>query len=65
MRSTAERPGRSKNTTVKSAMRSSSNPPRILFVAPERLRSLDFCLLLKRRGVSLLVVDEAHCISSS
>ncbi|MDQ3699334.1 MAG: RecQ family ATP-dependent DNA helicase, partial [Chloroflexota bacterium] len=36
---------------------------RILFVAPERLRSLEFCLLIKRRGVSLLVVDEAHCVS--
>jgi ATP-dependent DNA helicase RecQ len=40
-----------------------SGSARILFVAPERLRSLEFCLLLKRRGVSLLVVDEAHCIS--
>jgi ATP-dependent DNA helicase RecQ len=36
---------------------------RILIVAPERLRALEFVLLLKRRGVGLLVVDEAHCIS--
>ena len=40
-----------------------SGEARILFASPERLRSLEFCLLLKRRGVSLLVVDEAHCIS--
>lgn len=40
---------------------------RVLYVAPERLRSLEFCLFLKRAaggaGVSLVVVDEAHCIS--
>ena len=44
-----------------------SGAVRVLFVAPERLRSLQFCVFLKRaaggRGVSLLVVDEAHCIS--
>ncbi len=40
---------------------------RILLVAPERLRSLEFVLSLKRasngRGVGLFVVDEAHCVS--
>ena len=44
-----------------------SGEARILLAAPERLRSLEFCLLLKRAalgaGVSLVVVDEAHCIS--
>ena len=44
-----------------------SGEARILLAAPERLRSLEFCLLLKRAargaGVSLIVVDEAHCIS--
>ncbi len=40
---------------------------KILLVAPERLRSLEFVLSLKRasngRGVKLFVVDEAHCVS--
>ena len=36
---------------------------RMLYVAPERLRSLEFVLSLRRAGVSLFVVDEAHCIS--
>jgi ATP-dependent DNA helicase RecQ len=36
---------------------------RMLYVAPERLRSLEFVLTLRRAGVDLFVVDEAHCIS--
>ena len=36
---------------------------RMLYVAPERLRSLEFVLTLRRAGVGLFVVDEAHCIS--
>ena len=36
---------------------------RMLYVAPERLRSLEFVLTLRRTGVGLFVVDEAHCIS--
>ncbi len=36
---------------------------KMLYVAPERLRSLDFVLSLRRAGVGLFVVDEAHCIS--
>jgi len=40
---------------------------RILYVAPERMRSLEFALLLRRAGggagISLVVVDEAHCLS--
>ncbi|MDQ3926016.1 MAG: ATP-dependent DNA helicase [Actinomycetota bacterium] len=35
----------------------------MLYVAPERLRSLEFVLTLRRTGVGLFVVDEAHCIS--
>ena len=35
----------------------------MLYVAPERLRSLEFVLSLRRAGVGLFVVDEAHCIS--
>src|SRR5919202_2076457 len=36
---------------------------RMLYVAPERLRSLEFVLTLRRTGVGLFVVDDAHCIS--
>lgn len=36
---------------------------RILYVAPERLRSPRFLELAKRSRISLLAVDEAHCIS--
>ncbi|CAN5837510.1 hypothetical protein BH18ACT11_BH18ACT11_03450 [soil metagenome] len=36
---------------------------KMLYVAPERLRSLEFVLALRRSGVGLFVVDEAHCIS--
>jgi ATP-dependent DNA helicase RecQ len=36
---------------------------RMLYIAPERLRSLEFVLTLRRTGVGLFVVDEAHCIS--
>lgn len=35
----------------------------IMFVAPERFRGREFIAALKRCIVSLLVVDEAHCIS--
>ena len=36
---------------------------KLLFVAPERLQSPDFRRDLARIPISLLVVDEAHCIS--
>ncbi len=36
---------------------------KILYVAPERLVSEHFLHLLKRLRVSLLAIDEAHCIS--
>lgn len=35
----------------------------ILYVAPERFRDRAFFDLLLERGVTLLVIDEAHCIS--
>lgn len=36
---------------------------RLIFVAPERLRQLGFLRTLRRAGVALFVVDEAHCVS--
>ena len=36
---------------------------RLVYAAPERLRQGPFLHALRSRGVSLLVVDEAHCVS--
>lgn len=36
---------------------------KILFVAPERFRSASFLERLRRQEISLVAVDEAHCIS--
>lgn len=36
---------------------------RLIYVAPERLRQEEFLRLLRRVGLSLVVVDEAHCVS--
>jgi len=35
----------------------------LLYVTPERFRKPDFVEILKNRKISLLAVDEAHCIS--
>lgn len=35
----------------------------LIYVTPERLQNPDYLALLGKRGVSLLVVDEAHCVS--
>lgn len=40
-----------------------SGAAKILYVAPERLGSGELIGLLKRRGIALLAVDEAHCLS--
>ena len=37
--------------------------PRLLYVTPERLENREFLDSLRATGVSLLAVDEAHCIS--
>lgn len=36
---------------------------KLLYVAPERLESEIFCNMLDRLTISLLAVDEAHCVS--
>lgn len=35
----------------------------LVYAAPERLRNPGFIRALQRRGVSLFVIDEAHCVS--
>src|SRR5438445_12135075 len=35
----------------------------LIYAAPERLRQQSFLRLLQRVGLSLVVVDEAHCVS--
>jgi ATP-dependent DNA helicase RecQ len=35
----------------------------LIYVTPERLENAEYLDLLKRCGVSLLVIDEAHCVS--
>src|SRR5262245_39432017 len=36
---------------------------RILYAAPERLRSASFVSVLRTIGVGLVVIDEVHCVS--
>lgn len=43
--------------------RAAEGRTRLLFVAPERLEVPSFRLLLQRVRISLVAVDEAHCIS--
>lgn len=37
--------------------------PQLVYVTPERLENADFLETLRATGVSLMVIDEAHCIS--
>jgi ATP-dependent DNA helicase RecQ len=37
--------------------------PEIVYVTPERLEHPDYLDMLERSGVSMVVVDEAHCVS--
>lgn len=36
---------------------------KLLYVAPERLESDSFCELLKTMSVSMIAIDESHCVS--
>ncbi len=36
---------------------------KLIYIAPERLESQQFCSLLNSLDVSLLAIDEAHCVS--
>lgn len=41
----------------------SSNQLKLLYLSPERLQSRRFLTLIKSLNISLVVIDEAHCIS--
>lgn len=41
----------------------SSNPVKFLYIAPERLNSSRFLAMIQKIEISLVVIDEAHCIS--
>jgi ATP-dependent DNA helicase RecQ len=43
--------------------RDMAGEPELIYVTPERLEREETLAMLQRTGVSLLVVDEAHCIS--
>ncbi len=40
-----------------------TNPIKFLYIAPERLNSSKFLEIIKKINISLLAIDEAHCIS--
>gem|GEM_PF-5912414 len=40
-----------------------SNPIKFVYIAPERLLNEDFLEIISKINVSLLAIDEAHCIS--
>jgi ATP-dependent DNA helicase RecQ len=41
----------------------SNNPIKFLYIAPERLNSFKFLNIIKKVKISLVAIDEAHCIS--
>lgn len=55
--------GRKKQEQIMMDAVDNENPLKLLYVSPERLLSPKFIRFAKRLTISLLVVDEAHCIS--
>ena len=39
------------------------NKYKIIYIAPERLEVFSFIEILKKINISLIIIDEAHCIS--
>ncbi len=55
--------GMGEEATAMARQRIADHSARIVFCSPERFASPSFTVALERRGVSLFVVDEAHCVS--
>ncbi|MDH5721550.1 MAG: RecQ family ATP-dependent DNA helicase [Spirochaetia bacterium] len=53
----------SKEKRIKTYNQLSKGDFKILYVSPERFRKTEFIKAIKNRKVSLLAIDEAHCIS--
>lgn len=53
----------SQNETSEILDKLKSNEIKILYVAPERLESLEFLNLIRELNISQVAVDEAHCVS--
>jgi len=51
------------NETLFELENNKTNPIKFLYIAPERLNSNKFLNTIKKVKISLLAVDEAHCIS--
>ncbi len=52
-----------RQTRIERYQRLAGDHYRMLFVTPERFRKADFREALSRRKVTLLAIDEAHCVS--
>jgi ATP-dependent DNA helicase RecQ len=53
----------SQKETMEILFELNSGSIKILYVAPERLESYEFCELVKTLNISQVAVDEAHCVS--
>jgi ATP-dependent DNA helicase RecQ len=51
------------NSLVSKESDKNKNPIKFLYIAPERLNSSYFLNTIKNIKISLMVIDEAHCIS--
>ncbi|MFZ3589589.1 DNA helicase RecQ [Bacillus sp. DJP31] len=52
------------NTVVQERLKAAQNGDfKMIYIAPERFESPQFCSLLENLHVSMVAVDEAHCIS--
>jgi len=48
---------------LEQAYESEDEPIKFLYIAPERLNSYEFIRVMQNINISLVAIDEAHCIS--